>query len=51
MKGKLQTKNLKVNTVKPPASGHSWDQKKWPFKRGVRLWEVKKCSACMKLGT
>ena len=28
-------------TVKPPVSGRLQDQKKWPLKRGVRLWEVK----------
>ena len=28
-------------TVEPPVSGHPRDQKKCPFKRGVRLWEVK----------
>ena len=28
-------------TVKPPVSGHPLDQKKWPLKRGVHLWEVK----------
>ena len=26
-------------TVKPPVSRHPQDQKKCPFKRGVRLWE------------
>ena len=41
-----------LHTVKPPltdtsrwrtplVSGHPRDQKKWPLKRGVRLWEVK----------
>ena len=29
------------NTVEPPLSGHPRDHKKCPFKRGVRLWEVK----------
>ena len=32
---------LAGSTVKPPVSGHSRDQKKWPLKRGVRFWEVK----------
>ena len=30
-----------VNTVEPPVSRHPRDQKKRPFKIGVRLWEVK----------
>ena len=30
-----------VLTVEPPVSGHPRDQKKCPFKRGARLWEVK----------
>ena len=29
------------STVKLPISGLHWDQKKWPLKRGVHLWEVK----------
>lgn len=28
-------------TVEPAINGHNRDQKKWPFKRGVRLWLVK----------
>ena len=28
-------------TVEPPVGGNPRDQKKCPFKRGVRLWEVK----------
>ena len=32
---------VNVYTVEPPVSGHPRDQKKCPFKRGVRLWEVK----------
>ena len=30
-----------TDIVKPTVSGHPWDQKKWPLKRDVRLWEVK----------
>ena len=32
-----------LTTVKPSISGHPWDQKKWPLKRGVRSWEVSVC--------
>ena len=37
---KIRIENLS-DTVKPPLSGHPWDQKKWPLKRAVFLWEVK----------
>ena len=30
-----------ITTVKPPVSEHLRDQKKWPLKRGVRLWQIK----------
>ena len=33
--------DLHFDTVKPPVSRHPQDQKKWPLKRGVCLWEVK----------
>ena len=36
----LTVANL-VYTVEPPVSGQPRDQIKCPFKRGVRLWEVK----------
>ena len=29
------------NAIEPPVNGHPRDKKKCPFKRGVRLWEVK----------
>ena len=37
----LQYTECVIYTVKPLISGYPWDQKKWPHKRGVRLWEVK----------
>ena len=37
---KSKQPDIKI-TVEPTLSGHPRDQKKCPFKRGVRLWEVK----------
>ena len=31
----------RIYIVKPPVSGRPRELKKWPLKRGVRLWEVK----------
>ena len=38
---------LEANIDEPPVSGHPWDQKKCPFKRGVRYNGRLKCSVCM----